>query len=130
MIILDTHVWIWWVHDDPLLPPDYHHYIRANVGTGLGVSVFSCSEVAKLDSGGKITLPIPIRDWLNIALAEPNVRLLDLTPEIVVDSTHLPGQFHRDPADQLIVATARVYNCPLVTMDTAIRNYPHVQIAP
>lgn len=130
MIVLDTHVWIWWVHDAPLLPQDYPHYIRAHVGSGLGVSVFPCQEVAKLASVSKITLPVLIRDWLDIALAEPGVRMLDLTPEIIVDGTHLPGQFHRDPADQLIVATAGVYNCPRVTMDAAIRNYPHVQIAP
>jgi len=94
------------------------------------VSVFSCWEVAKLDSGGKITLPVPIGDWLDIALADPGIGLLGLTPKIVVEANHLPGQFHRDPADQLIVATARIYNCTLVTMDIAIRNYPYVQLAP
>jgi len=52
-----------------------------------------------------------------------------LTPEIIVESTQLPGEFHRDPADQLIVATSRILNIPLVTMDHAIRNYPHVQLA-
>jgi PIN domain nuclease of toxin-antitoxin system len=53
-----------------------------------------------------------------------------LTPQIAVDSAHLPPPFHRDPADQVIVATARVLGCPLVTLDGRIRAYPHVTLAP
>ena len=59
-----------------------------------------------------------------------DTHIIELTPRIAVEATQLPGVFHRDPADQLIVATARVYGCPLVTMDTKIRQYPHVQTAP
>ncbi len=59
-----------------------------------------------------------------------NIRLLDLTPQIAVESTKLPGNFHKDPADQIIVATARIYDVPLVTMDNKIRNYPHVKLLP
>ena len=55
------------------------------------------------------------------------VQLLDLTLSIVVESTRLPGMFHRDPADQIIVATARTYSVPLLTADGKIRNYPFVQ---
>ena len=59
-----------------------------------------------------------------------NIRLLDLTLQIAVESTKLPGNFHKDPADQIIVATARIYDVPLVTMDNKIRNYPHVKLLP
>ena len=59
-------------------------------------------------------------------LVYPGMQLLPLTPDIVIESTQLPGEFHRDPADQLIVATARVYNCPLITSDGKISRYPHV----
>jgi PIN domain nuclease of toxin-antitoxin system len=62
------------------------------------------------------------------ALAYPHIRLLELTPEIAVESTELPGVFHRDPADQIIVATARIYNCALLTSDTKILSYPHVNM--
>jgi len=130
MIVLDTHIWIWWVHRDALLPLNYQNYIQSQAAAGWGISVFSCWEVAKLDVLGRVILPLPISDWLKFALAEPGIRLLDLTPAIVVAANHLPGQFHRDPADQLLVATARVHNCPLATMDAAIRSYPHVQLAP
>ena len=130
MIILDTHIWIWWVHRNNRLPAAYEEYLQTHVSQGLGVSVFSCWEVAKLYQLGRLPLPFPVKDWLNFALAEPGIQLLELTPDIAIASNQLPGDFHRDPADQLIVATARVYGCPLVTLDAKIRQYPHVQIAP
>jgi len=74
-----------------------------------------------------LTLPIPLDEWFEQALNYPGVRLLELTPEIVIESTQLPGNFHRDPADQMIVATARIHHCPLLTADEKILNYPHVQ---
>lgn len=130
MILLDTHIWIWWVHGDAELPMHYFDVIQEREAEGLGISVISCWEIAKLVEGGKIILPLPIGTWLAQALAYPGIRLLDLTPQIAVESTQLPGIFHRDPADQIIVATARLYNCPLVTVDQKIRAYAHVQLAP
>ena len=130
MIILDTHIWVWWVHDDARLPEPCREYIRVNESTGLGISIISCWEVAKLVERGRLTLPRAVTEWLDLALAYPGVQLLDLTPRIVVESTQLPDVFHRDPADQLIVATARVYDVPLVTLDGKIRDYPHVQVRP
>ncbi len=130
MIVLDTHVWVWWVHDDAQLPENYRVYIQAHEADGLGVSIISCWEVAKLVEYQRLKLPIPVEEWLDQALAYPGIQLLDLTPRIVVESTQLPGAFHRDPADQMIVATARVYDSPLVTLDDKIRAYPHVQLQP
>jgi PIN domain nuclease of toxin-antitoxin system len=130
MIILDTHIWIWWVHDDATLPTDYRTFIQNHESIGLGISAISCWEVAKLVERGRLTLPLPAQDWMNAALAYPAVQLLPLSPEISVESTQLPGAFHRDLADQIIVATARTYACPLITMDGSIRAYPHVTLAP
>jgi len=127
MIIIDTHIWVWWVHGDPQLPPAYLAYIQANISQGIGIAAISCWEVAKLVEYNRLVLPTPVADWLHQALAYPGIRLLELTPEIAVESTQLPGGFHRDPADQIIVATARIYDCPLITFDGRIRNYPHVQ---
>lgn len=70
----------------------------------------------------------PVNEWLQNALAYPNIILLDLTLQIIVESTQLPQPFHRDPADQLIVATARIQNVPLLTLDKKIIDYPHVKI--
>lgn len=96
----------------------------------MGISAISCWEVAKLVERGRLNLPCPIDEWFTQALAYPGMQLLELTPKICVESTQLPGDFHRDPADQIIVATARVYGCPLVTMDSKILNYFHVQKQP
>lgn len=130
MIILDTHIWIWLVDRNPQLTKDYAEIIRQNESDGLGISVISCWETAKLVELGRLKLSIAVEDWIDAALNFPNVRLLDLTPEIAVESTKLPGDFHKDPADQIIVATARVYNAPLMTMDGKIRSYSHVKLMP
>ncbi len=130
MIVLDTHVWVWWVQGATQLPPNYSVYIQAHEPQGLGISAISCWEVAKLIERGRLALPHPVDQWLAKALAYPGVRFLPLSPEIAVESTRLPGAFHRDPADQILVATARIYNCPLVTMDHQIRAYSQVQTAP
>ena len=127
MIVLDTHIWIWWVQDDARLSTRQRQHLQGNESFGLGISAISCWEVAKLVECGRLSLPCPVMDWLEQALAYPGIRLLDLTPRIAVESTQLPGVFHRDPADQIIVATARIHGCPLVTADTLILNYPHVE---
>ena len=75
---------------------------------------------------GRLTLSVSINDWIADALSYPGVQLIPLTPEIAIESTLLPQPFHRDPADQLIVATSRVLEAPLLTMDLAIRSYPNV----
>ena len=130
MIVLDTHIWIWWVHGDAQLPEEYQQYIQKQESQGLGISAISCWEVAKLVERGRLNLPCSVEEWFAQALGYPGMQLLELTPRICVESTQLPGDFHRDPADQIIVATARVYGCPLVTMDSKILNYFHVQKQP
>ena len=130
MILLDTHIWVWWVHANPKLPERMRAHIAAEVAGGLAVSAISCWEVAKLAEKGRLTLPNPVRDWLEQALGPSGIQLLPLTPAIAAESTRLPGGFHRDPSDQIIVATARVHDLPLVTVDADIRAYPHVRIAP
>ena len=130
MIIVDTHIWIWWVHGDPVLSASARQVLDSSEQTGIGVSAISCWEVAKLVERERLSLPCPVFDWIQQALAYPGVRLLDLSPDVCVESTQLPGDFHRDPADQIIVATARVYNAPLLTVDAKILAYPHVKLVP
>ena len=130
MIILDTHIWVWWVHGAATLSAATRTLLDAAEPTGLGVSAISCWEVAKLVERGRLALPCPVFDWIQQALAYPGVRLIELSPRICVESTQLPGTFHRDPADQIIVATSRVLDAPLVTVDAKILEYPHVRLAP
>ena len=127
MILLDTHAWVWWVHGDARLSEEQRKMLDARVVEGIGVSIISCWEVAKLVEYGRLKLPQDVAEWLGVALVYPGLRLLDLTPAIVVESTRLPQPFHKDPADQIIVATARIHDCPLATADDKILNYSHVQ---
>lgn len=128
MILLDTHIWIWWIHNAPQLSAYHRRTIQQAESTGLAVSIISCWEVAKLVENNRLQLPTSIEDWLDTALAYPGVQLIDLTLPIVIDATQLPGDFHRDPSDQLIVATARVLQYPLLTVDARILAYPHVPL--
>ncbi len=127
MIMLDTHAWVWWTIDPARLSETQRREIVSNEDDQIGVSAISCWEVAKLCEYRRLELPVELSEWFHGALRYPGVSLLDLTPEIAVESTRLPGNFHRDPADQIIVATARVNRCPLVTSDDKIVSYPHVQ---
>lgn len=127
MILLDTHVWIWWVHDEPDLTAGCRTLLQEHEGDGLGISAISCWEVAKLVQRNRLVLPVPLEQWMDQALGYPGIQVLDLSPRVAVESVQLPGEFHQDPADQLIVATARLHNVPLVTADKLILKYPHVQ---
>jgi PIN domain nuclease of toxin-antitoxin system len=125
--LLDTHIWVWWVDDNQQLVDRPRHLIEDNMRSGLGVSAISCWEVAKLVQYGRLELACPLEEWMEQALAYPGVHLIELTPRIAIESTKLPGSFHRDPADQIIVATARVCDIPLLTVDSRILQYPHVR---
>ena len=126
MIVLDTHVWVWWVHQDKHLTPSQVEIIKANESDVIGVSAISVWEIAKLVQYKRLELPCALHEWFQEALDYPGVRLIELTPEIAIESSQLPGDFHRDPADQIIVATARIYDCPLVTSDGKILKYLYV----
>ncbi|MCC5618592.1 type II toxin-antitoxin system VapC family toxin [Nostoc sp. CHAB 5836] len=126
MIILDTHILVWWVDDNSRLTTKYREYIEEYQSQGLGISIVSCWEVAKLVEKKRLVFSCSVNEWLETALAYPGVQLLNLTLPIVVDSTQLSG-FHSDPFDQIIVATARNYGCPMLTVDAKILNYSGVE---
>lgn len=127
MILLDTHVWVWWVLGNSRLSAEKLRLLEEAEGEGLGVSIMSCWEVAKLVELGRLDLPVSIEEWLAQALRYPGIQLLDLTIEIVIEATRLPGQFHRDPVDQLLVATARHRDMPLASADQSILAYEQVR---
>ena len=82
MIVLDTHIWVWWVHGDSTLTPSTRALLDSSEQTGIAVSAISCWEIAKLAERGRLTLPCPVFDWLQQALAYPGVRLIELSPRI------------------------------------------------
>jgi PIN domain nuclease of toxin-antitoxin system len=127
MILLDTHIWVWWIDDSQQLTDRHRQIIQDNVQSGLGVSAISCWEVAKPVEYGRLELAGAVEEWMEQAMAYPGMQLLELTLQIAIESTKLPGNFHRDPADQIIVATARMYDIPLLTADRRILQYQHVR---
>lgn len=95
------------------------------------LSVISVWEVALLDAKGRITLSMDCAAWVRQALATPGLTLAPLTPEIAIQSTRLPGILHGDPADRLIVATARAHGAVLMTKDRKLLAYgraKHVRV--
>lgn len=127
VILLDTHIWVWWVHGDGALPPETRAAIEFRKPEGIAVSAISCWEVAKLVERGRLQLPMQIHDWMELAITAYGVSIVPLSPAIAIASTMLPGEFHRDPAGQIIVATSRVHDLPLVTCDQKIPSYAHVR---
>lgn len=123
MILLDTHVWVWWVQGDSRLSPDALASIDARCEDGLGVSIISCWEAAMPRQRNRLALPASLDDWVELALNYPGVQLIAITPAIAIDSCRLPDWQHKDPADRLIVATARSLGCPVVTADAVLLSY-------
>ena len=78
-----------------------------------------------LEQHGRVGLPMNIRSWVDQALTKPGISLTPLTPEIAIESSNLPGNLHGDPADRIIVATARVWNATLLTKDPRLIEYSH-----
>ena len=110
------------------LPPWRQPWVKRSPWYG-AAGFTSSLEVAKLVERGRLKLPMPTGQWLHAALAYPGVKLLELSPDIAADACCLPGEFHSDPADQIIVATARNHGSELVAMDRRILSYPHVPLA-
>lgn len=127
-ILLDTHAWVWWVTEDRRLSPKAAGAIQqAARAEGVWLSAMSVWEVAKKVEKTQLILDRPLRVWMDQALAVSGLLLSELTPAILLDSCELPQPFHGDPADQLIVASARHHGAALVTADRRLRGYRHVQ---
>ena len=125
MILLDTHIFVFWVNGSKQLRPSTQAVIDAEPEAIL-VSAITLWEIAKLVQLGRLILTSPVEDWLDQALAYPLVQVVPLSPAVAIESTRLPPPFHKDPADEIIVATARLLNCPLLTYDGKILGYPFV----
>lgn len=127
-LLLDTHVWVWLVAGDPRLSPRVVDVLSgASELGGLHIAAISLWEIAMLESKGRIHLATDLLDWMRKALDDSHTAVLALSPEIAVGSVRLPAEFHGDPADRLIVSTARSMNMTLVTYDERILHYSRAQ---
>jgi PIN domain nuclease of toxin-antitoxin system len=125
VIVLDTHAWVWWVDDHPRLNRSVRDRIDAE--DDVRVCAISLLEIATAVGLGRLTLRPSAEHWLQIAQTAEQIHIEPLSDTLCLQSTTLPGTFHRDPADRLIVALARKLNVALVTADHKMLAYPHVK---
>ena len=125
LLLLDTHVWIWAVEGvaAELAPPAIDRIERASDAGAVRVAAISVWEVAMLEARGRLHLALEIDEWVRQGLAAPGVQMVPLSPEIAVDSVRLPGNPSGDPADRMLMATARRIGAALVTRDEQILAY-------
>ena len=125
MIVLDSHVWFWWINGE-------HSRLSApmleaiETADRVGVSPVSCFELALAHRKGRLELPLPPDEWLSLALQGSGVELLPFGDAIAVRAVEL-SEVHRDPFDRIIIATALVLNGRLASIDghfTPIRSLP------
>jgi PIN domain nuclease of toxin-antitoxin system len=119
--LLDTHVLLWWFGEPARLSPRIRRVLRAaSPEAPLLLADISLWEVATLYERGRIALTLPLREWLERAAAPPLVQRCGLSPAVAAEVAALPDSFSRDPADRILVATARVHGARMLTCDRRI----------
>lgn len=129
-LLLDTHVWLWWLLGQPELGTTQRQALDAlaAAGTPPGISVISLWEAQMLADKGRLELDSPLTHWLPTAAAPESVSLLPMDVAVILALDALPKGFHGDPADRIIVATARANGLPLATRDGNIRRSRTVKL--
>jgi PIN domain nuclease of toxin-antitoxin system len=131
-VLLDTHTLVWLLDGSDRLGPESRTLIQASAHDDrLFLSAISPWEIAMLVSKGRLALDRDVGEWLKAALDLPGIHLEPLSPDVAVSSTRLPGEIHPDPADRIIVATARHLGATLVTDDRLLLDYSaagHVKV--
>ena len=125
--LLDTHALVWAVDSPAQLSAKCRRLLLDGGNHPLGISAISLWELAHKVTAGRLQLSLPLADWLARAVRPPFVTVLPVDERIAVESALLPGSFHKDPADRLIVATARLHGLTLLTKDRDIRGYAGVK---
>jgi PIN domain nuclease of toxin-antitoxin system len=121
-VLLDTHIWVWWLTPGSPLSRAERDALDAVAGhRQLHLPAISLWEAQVLHAKRRLVLPLPFGEWLARATDERMISVVPLSVEVVLALDALPASFHGDPADRLIVATARAHAMPLATHDSAIR---------
>ena len=128
MILLDTHVWIWFVSN----PEKLSKKVRASVdqamkANGILISSISAWEVALLAANDRLQLTMDVADWIAKSESVSFIRFVPVDNSIAIKSVNLAQPLHSDPADRIIIATAIKVGVPMVTKDEKILNYPYVK---
>lgn len=126
MIPLDPHIWFWFINQEfARYPMGWQEAFETT--ECLAVSVVSCIEVALAHKKGRLILPCPGREWIDVALEPPGITLLPLNTAACVKATEI-SDIHRDPFDRLIIATVIEQEATLATLDSLVRSYPEIRI--
>jgi PIN domain nuclease of toxin-antitoxin system len=123
--LLDTCAWLDAFGSPEQLRPEVLRLIAQE--STLGLSAISPWEVAIKNAKGRLFLHRPIDEWMRMAIPGSHFRVMPITPEVAIESTRLPGNFHNDPADCLVVATARLHSLSIITSDARILSYRSVK---
>lgn len=129
-LLLDTHVWLWWLLGQPELAASEHAALDALAASGAppALAAISLWEAQMLVAKGRLELDSPLTHWLPTAAAPDTVALLPMDVGVILALETLPEGFHGDPADRIIVATARAHGLPLATRDSNIRRSRTVKL--
>ena len=125
-LLLDTHIWVWSQECPEKLGPEATACLT-DPQTALHVSTISTLEIARLVAMGAIELDGSLRSWVDDTLDSLRCSTLEISHEIAVGAYSLPAGFHKDPADRILVSTARLVDLTLLTADEKILDYPHVK---
>lgn len=119
--LLDTHILIWWLEGGAKLSTKQKAAIDTrSPSSPLLVADITLWEIATLVELGRLRFSLPLKEWLERAVAPPLVSVCSITPAIASQVATLPSSFHRDPGDRIIVSTALVYGAELITSDGKI----------
>lgn len=124
--LLDTCAWLTLLNSPESMSGDAQDLLKKPIVYPVALATISIWEVAKKESLGKLKLNKPCQAWLSEALSIQGFELIPITHEIAWQSSHLKGVFHKDPADQLIVATAQLRDLTVITSDRKILEYEYV----
>ena len=128
MIVLDTHVWVWWLSQFVSLPSRVQNAItEAQAKRVIYLSTISTWEVAQLTDRGRLRLSMDVAAWLAQSESLPFLNFVSVDNHIALKSVQLPGPIRQDPADRIIIATALTLGATLLTKDKKILSYPHVR---
>ncbi len=125
-LLLDTHTWIW-AQETPEKFGRRAATLIQDTANGLFISAMAAMELARLVFLHRIQLAEPASAWVADSIRSLGAQSLDVTAHIAAEAYELPGKFHKDPIDRVLVATARLHNLTLVTADDLILRYPHVK---
>ena len=125
-VLLDTHVWIWTQEQPERLGPRTKRLLIGAEHEN-AVCPISTLEISRLVAAAEIRLSMPLAEWVAESMADLAAQTVSMSHEVAMEAYALPGAFHRDPADRILVAAARRNGLTLVTADDRILSYPHVR---